>query len=305
MLQALHPKLSIITVVFNGASTLEKTINSVLSQTYDNIEYILVDGGSTDNTIEILKKYDDSNLSWVSEPDKGIYDAMNKGIERASGDWLYFLGADDQFYNNNVLKAVFGETDIMNYDFIYGNVKSEAFKNVYDGEFDFEKLLKKNISHQAIFCHKNIFLTIGKYNLKYKTHADWDFNLRCFENNEMRIKYVNEIIAEFGKGGVSSNYDIPFLRESLLPRKLRLLESDKSSLYNIKNYDEWWRFIRNMGLRSEEDFKESGYDLPLSGVVLSMVKMQKKLPKSWLRKGIFSKMCMFTNYLFNYYKIKN
>lgn len=301
----MNPKISVIVVVFNAAKTIEKTITSVLGQTYNNLELIIIDGGSTDDTIKILKQIHDPALSWTSEPDNGIYDAMNKGIKKATGEWIYFLGADDELYNKEVLDDLFREPRVVeNTDFLYGNVRSDAFKGVYDGEFDFKKLLIKNISHQAIFYHRNIFLKIGNYNLKYKTHADWDFNLRCFENKGIKIKYVDRVIAQFGKGGASSSYDISFLRESLLPRKLRLLQTEKN-LNNLQNYDEWWRFVRNARLRSEKEFINSGCHLPLPAVVLSIVKRQNKLPESLLRKGVFSKIFMFTNYLFSSHKTQN
>ena len=299
------PKISIIVAVFNGVKTIEKTISSVLGQTYNNFELVIIDGGSTDGTIRILEQIHNPALSWRSEPDKGIYDALNKGIERATGEWLYFLGADDELYNKKVLKSLFGSQGFENADFFYGNVKIVAHKGLYDGEFDYKKLLIKNISHQAIFYNKNIFQKVGKYNLKYKSHADWDFNLRCFENKEIRLKYTDKIIASFAEGGASSNYDIPFLKESLLPRKLKFLETKKNGLYNLKSYDEYWRFIRNSGLRNEEDFIKSGYHHAIPGVILSMANRQNKLPESLLQKGVFSKMFMFMNYLFSNHKTKN
>ena len=225
--------------------TIEKAIESVLNQTYNNLELIIVDGGSTDETIPKLKQFKDPGFSWKSEPDNGIYDAMNKGIERATGEWIYFLGADDELYNKEVLNNLFGGDGFENIDFLYGNVKIGGLKKVYDGEFDYKKLLIKNISHQSIFYHRDVFVRVGKYNLKYKTHADWDFNLRCFENKEISIKYTDEIIASFTKGGASSHYDIYFFKESLLPRKLSFLKNEKNRLYNLKSFDEWWRFIRN------------------------------------------------------------
>ena len=252
------PKVSIIVVVFNGAKTLEKTIDSVLQQTYKNLELLIIDGGSTDGTLDILKNKSAKNLRWTSEPDNGIYDAMNKGIQKATGEWVFFLGADDHFYNAHVVDSVFSKNNFENVDLIYGNVKSESFKGLYDGVFNFEKLLKKNISHQSIFHRRSLFDKVGFYNLQYKTHADWDFNLRCYENEDVRIQYVDIIIAEFGKGGVSSNYDLPFLKESLLPRKMEFLASHKGYLSNLKNYDEWWRFLRNAKITHEKDFGESG-----------------------------------------------
>ncbi|MEO6819826.1 MAG: glycosyltransferase family 2 protein [Ginsengibacter sp.] len=299
------PKISVITVVYNGAKTIQRSIESVLGQTFTNLELLIIDGGSTDGTIDILKEINSDKVRWTSENDKGIYDAMNKGIQKASGEWIFFLGDDDHLYDSHVLESIFSNPGFENTDLIYGNIKSDAFKGLYDGEFNYEKLLNKNISHQSIFYHKNVFVKTGFYNLNFKTHADWDFNLRCFENKEIQIKYANVIVAEFGMGGVSSNYDLPFLRESLLPRKLAFLKLNMDSLTNIKQYDEWWRFLRNSGVRNINDFKNSGYDLPVPAVILSMVKWQNKLPETFLRKGLFSKITMFANYIVNINKVRN
>lgn len=293
-----QPKISVIIVVYNAANTVETAINSILEQTYKNTEVIVIDGGSVDGTLEILKKYKAANLRWISEPDKGIYDAMNKGIRFSSGEWLYFLGADDKLYGNKILEDIFKESDLHDAEFLYGNVKRGTHSKLYDGEFDYEKLLKKNISHQAVFYKTDIFLRSGSYNLRYRTHADWDVNLRCFENQTVKTKYIDKIIACFATGGASVNYDIPFLRECLMPRKIDFLKANPHILKNLKNYDEWWRFIRNSGLRNEKDFHDSGYKSKVPAVILSMVKWQNKLPESFLRNGVFSKISMFTNYLF-------
>jgi glycosyltransferase involved in cell wall biosynthesis len=292
-----QPKISVIIVVYNAANTVETAINSILEQTYKNTEVIVIDGGSVDGTLEILKKYKAANLRWISEPDKGIYDAMNKGIKFSSGEWLYFLGADDKLYGNKILEDIFKESDLHDAEFLYGNVKRGTHSKLYDGEFDYEKLLKKNISHQAVFYKTDIFLRSGSYNLRYSTHADWDVNLRCFENQTVKTKYIDKIIACFATGGASVNYDIPFLRECLMPRKIDFLKANPHILKNLKNYDEWWRFIRNSGLRNEKDFHDSGYKSKVPAVILSMVKWQNKLPESFLRNGVFSKISMFTNYL--------
>lgn len=98
--------MSIITVVYNNRKDIERVITSVLNQTYDNIEYIIIDGGSTDGTVDIIKKYSDSNIKWISEPDKGIYDALNKGIAMATGDYIYVIGSDDYLYDNEVIRKV-------------------------------------------------------------------------------------------------------------------------------------------------------------------------------------------------------
>ncbi len=294
----MFPKISVITVVFNAAKTLGATIDSVFAQTNKNYEFIIIDGGSTDGTLDILKRKKAENIFWISEADKGIYDAMNKGIKKATGEWIIFLGADDTFYDQNILENIFSSSGYENIDFIYGNVKSEAYKDLYDGEFNYEKLLRKNISHQSIFYNKNVFDKTGTYNLKFKTHADWDFNLRCFENMELKIKYIDSIIAKFGKGGLSSQHDVAFLRESLFPRKLKFLKENPFYLKNIQHYDEYWRLIRNTGIKCESDLKKYSKNVSLPAAVLSMVKWQNKIPGSLLKKGIFSKLYMFVNYIF-------
>lgn len=301
---SMEPKISIIIVVFNAAKTIEASIDSAIRQSYQNKELIAIDGGSYDGTLEILKKIEHPNFSFTSEPDQGIYDAMNKGIRRATGEWLYFLGADDLFYDKKVLENIFTESDLIDADFLYGNVKRSDHKKPYDGEFNFKKLLEKNISHQAVFYKKTVFEKNGRYNIKYKTHADWDLNLRCFENKDVRIKYTNSIIATFGIGGVSANYDIPFLRESLMPRKMEFLKANKNLLSWLKNYDEYWRFIRNAHFRTEKDFEDSGYHSAVPAVIFFITKLQNKLPESLLRNGIFSKITMSISYLFSDHKIK-
>src|SRR5690554_1584625 len=112
------PLITVVTVVYNGAEFLEDTIKSVIEQTYDNVEYIIVDGGSIDGTLEIIKKYGHAIDYWVSEPDKGIYDAMNKGINLMCGGWVVFLNADDYFVSNDVISKI----NFKDFEFIYGNI---------------------------------------------------------------------------------------------------------------------------------------------------------------------------------------
>ena len=115
-----NPLISVVTVSYNAVSVIEQTIFSVINQTYPNVEYIIIDGGSTDGTVDIIKKYADKITYWVSEPDKGIYDAMNKGIELATGEWINFMNAGDSFYSFSILELIFGQTIFSN-DIIYGD----------------------------------------------------------------------------------------------------------------------------------------------------------------------------------------
>jgi glycosyltransferase involved in cell wall biosynthesis len=294
------PLVSVITVVYNGIATIERTIQSVLSQTYADIEYVIVDGGSSDGTVDLIRKYESQIPNWVSEKDNGIYDAMNKGIKRAKGDWVFFLGADDLFHNAEVMKAVFGNADTERLDFFYGNVLSASYKGVYDGAFDLDKLLKKNISHQAIFYRKSLFDKIGNFNGRYRTHADWDMNIRCFLDNSLGIQYVDLVIAEFGAGGASSSHDVLFLKEVLFKEKLRRLQQvGAGTIRNLQVYDEWWRLLRNAQIRSVDEAVNDAAGAPIPPVIASMLAWQRKFSFAMLHKGPVSKSLMFLHYLLN------
>lgn len=199
------PLLSIIIPSFNCSLTISATIESIINQSYKNYELIIIDGLSTDSTLDILKKYasDHSNIKWKSEKDNGIYDAMNKGIKMASGEWIYFLGSDDSFYNNHILSDVNAFLTVPNVDIIYGNVNSTVYGEKYDGEFDKAKIATKNIAHQAIFYKRTIFKKLGLYDTKYKMLADWDFNLRWMIKNNIRRKHIDLVIANYAPGGKS------------------------------------------------------------------------------------------------------
>lgn len=209
-----YPRISIIIPTYNCVSTLETCLTSVREQDYSNLELICIDGGSADGTIELLKKHGANIDYWVSEPDNGIYDAMNKGIDVAGGEWLYFLGADDCLFNAKVLKKVFDTPDIKKLDVIYGNVQLKHSELVYDGKFTSQKLMHKNICHQAVFVRKSYLLSAGKFFTKYHQLADWVFNMIWFTDKKVRRKYVNIIIALFNEQGRSSaNVDGCFYRD--------------------------------------------------------------------------------------------
>ena len=150
-------KISIITVSYDAAKTIEQTIYSVINQTYDNIEYIIIDGGSTDRTVDIIKKNENEIAYWVSESDKGIYDAMNKGIDVATGDYIYFLGADDWLVNKNIIYKIASRIMHYNdYDFYCGNViLYDSVSNLVKQSnfmFSVDEIKKGNMyPHQGMF----------------------------------------------------------------------------------------------------------------------------------------------------------
>lgn len=289
------PHLTIIIPTFQAEKTLQASLDSVLGQDFQDLEVLVMDGGSRDGTTAIVRQaaLRDSRIRLISEPDKGVYDAMNKGIREAHGTWLYFLGSDDFLYDPKVFSAAFAFAGHDEADFLYGNVVSPSYKGVYDGQFDIAKLLLRNISHQAIFYRRTIFERIPAYNLRYKGYADWDLNIRIFMDKNVRVRYIGGTIARFGPDGLSSRHDILFLREVLFPAKLRLLqETGLRALRPVLAYDEWWRLLRNAEFRDAADLP-----VHIPAPVARMAAWQRNIPRGLLKTGFCSKILMFASYL--------
>jgi len=195
--------ITVVTVVYNAVGTLEHTIKSVLGQQNVNVDYIIVDGGSTDGSLEIIRKYENSLAYCVSEPDNGIYDAMNKAILHAKGDWIYFLGADDVFFSPTVLEQV-SKKLISDDTVYYGNVLFKHSNKTYDGKFNILKLATRNISHQSIFYPNAVFKKY-KFNTAYKIFADYHLNIVLFNSEEFKFKYIPITIAIFDDLGTSGS----------------------------------------------------------------------------------------------------
>ena len=183
--------LSIITVVRNGAATLEKTIASVAQYRCPGVEYVVVDGGSTDGTQELLKRHADTIDSWQSGPDAGIYDAMNKGVQRAQGERLLFLGCDDELATPlaELLPRLADDSTIY-----YGNTYWPHAGRIHDGPFSAAKLARTNICHQAVLYPRAALLK-HPFNLRYRYQADWEVNMRCFSDPAWRLEYIPVTIA--------------------------------------------------------------------------------------------------------------
>ena len=199
-------KISIITVCYNAEKTIEDTIKSVLSQTYDNYEYLIIDGKSSDRTLEIIDKYkSDKHIKLVSEKDNGLYDAMNKGIKLASGDLIATINSDDVLYDNNIFQTVIDNINDQ-IDIVYGDV-------LYCDE-NLEKTVRDYISgektsdywcpaHPSMYVRKQVFDKLGSYNINYKICADYDFMIRCNLNN-VSFKYVKQYFVKMRYGGASN-----------------------------------------------------------------------------------------------------
>lgn len=205
--------ISIITVVRNGVSTIEETILSVINQDYNDFEYIIVDGVSTDGTLDILKKYSEKTR-FISEPDTGIYDAMNKGIALAKGEWVYFLGCDDIFNSKSTLSNIFSKSKHDRFNVVYGSVLFLHSRKVYDGKFDDVKMCDKSICHQAIFYRTELFKKHGNFSIEYKTASDHIFNIKIYCLDPLAWFYVDEIVAIYNEKGTSEFADPKFLDES-------------------------------------------------------------------------------------------
>lgn len=211
-MKIIKPKLSIITVVYNAVSTIEATIESVINQTYTNIEYLIIDGGSTDGTVEKVKKYQSKISYWISEPDRGIYDAMNKGVGKASGDWIYFLGADD-ILSCNISTLI---NDFSLGTLYYGQISYKETQILKRNKFNRFALIRHNVSHQAIFYPKTVFDSFT-YDIKYKIYADWLLNYQCISLGKIKKRQIDYVIAIYNENGQSGQQkDQLFLDDQLM-----------------------------------------------------------------------------------------
>ncbi|MFA5880224.1 MAG: glycosyltransferase family 2 protein [Candidatus Margulisiibacteriota bacterium] len=207
------PLITVISVVYNDEANLETTIKSVLAQTYPNIEYIIIDGGSTDNTLGIIKKYEDKIAYWVSEKDAGIYDAMNKGVQASTGAWVNFMNSQDVFFEPSTILDIFSK-DHANYDVLYGNVGIKypnGFSRIAKPR-DFADLWQGMIcSHQAIFARTEL-LKEYPFDLNYKLAADFDLIYKLKQRNK-RFLYFDQVIAIISSGGVSDDDRVRAVKE--------------------------------------------------------------------------------------------
>ena len=249
--------ITIITVVFNGEKYLEETILSVLNQTFDNIEYIIVDGGSTDSTLEIISKYEGSIDYWISEPDKGIYDAMNKGISLCSGTIVGLINAGDT-YTEDAIKTIVKEHNNNPLGIIAGDCKvilNQANKwFIQKGEI--ARLPYKTLPHPSVFVPLAIYKKHGLFDINFKIAGDYDFLCRCYQN-EVKFSYVSGVVAISSPPGLSSDYylaeteflkirlrhNLPFLRSvSISAISFLTITAHKVLiLLNLWKFIEAWR----------------------------------------------------------------
>jgi len=203
-------KISIITITFKAEATLERTLNSVLNQSYKNIEQIIVDGGSEDKTLEICKKFPHISKI-ISEQDKGVYDAFNKGLNLATGDIIGFLNADDVFYSENSVQEIVNafsnnETDIVYGNLDYINDEGKVIRNWISKPYK-KDLMKKAWmpAHPTFYCKKEVYDRLGSYNDSFKIAGDFELCLRFLEVNKVSSNYLNKKLVKMLVGGISNN----------------------------------------------------------------------------------------------------
>jgi len=209
------PRISVIIAVYNGADYLEQTILSILKQTHPNVELIIIDGASQDNSVNIIKKYADKIKYWISEEDKGIYDAWNKGLTKADGDWMAFLGADDFYWDENVIKNTIGELNYAQQHgirYVYGKINllslsGDVVISVWGKPWSLCKkdiFQRMTVTHCGAFHHKNLFVENGCFNVQFKIAGDYELLLREFTKGKGAL-FSDRVFAGMRAGGISSS----------------------------------------------------------------------------------------------------
>lgn len=236
-------KLSIITINYNNAAGLEKTIRSVLSQTSDDFEYIVIDGASTDESADVIEKYKDKISYWISEHDEGIYHAMNKGIRAATGDYCQFLNSGDYLANESVTKKMLEQVD--GTAILYGNMikiwpNGRRFKNTSIKTDSMYNYYVGSLNHSPAYIKRSLFEKYGLYDEQLKIVSDWKFYLDAIALGNEPVKYVDIDVTCFDMTGISN-------KEGVLDKEERrkILE-EKLPVTVLRDYDEHWRDIDMM-----------------------------------------------------------
>lgn len=237
---------SIIIPTYNCNELLIETLNSILKQDKGLFECIIIDGNSKDNTINTIldykRKYLD-NISYISEPDTGVYDAMNKGIDLSNGEYLYFIGAGDTLVDDCLTKVA--SKLKFNLEFVYGNVFNMKRRIIHGGSFDIKKISICGICHQAIFYKKEIFNVVGKYNLKYRVFADAELNIRCYGKKEISKNFIDVLVCDYMGNGISDQViDLPYF-EDYKKNIINNLGGHYYTEYYIKSGQYFYDLVKN------------------------------------------------------------
>ena len=246
-------QFSVITINFNNASGLEKTIQSVINQTSKNFEYIIIDGGSTDLSTDVIKKYSSSITHFISEKDKGIYDAQNKGIISAKGDFLIFLNSGDCFADSSVLfkvekcvsskqaKLIYGNTNLMNKD---GSISKLIPPDILNVNYWYMNTL----NHQAVFAHKSLFDEIGNFNLNYRFAADFDFIFKVYRKYPNDFLHADVTVCNYDNTGLTSTIETEDL---IIAEREQILKANTSrkEFYSMRS-----AYFKTVSLKKKYSF---------------------------------------------------
>lgn len=234
------PLLSIITVNYNNCEGLKRTINSVFSQVSSNFEYLIIDGGSVDGSKELIAEYSNRVNYWISEKDKGIYNAMNKGIMKANGDYVLFLNSGDILHDDNVLAKL--DDNILKHDIIYFNSQfvdeQTDYVHQYPDILSFNYFLKYSLPHQASLIRRTLFDEVGLYDENYKICSDWAFFLSAFAKHNASYQHIDRTFAIMYRDGISTdpgNLDqINLERQNFLNKNFSFYLKDYSDFNSLK-----------------------------------------------------------------------
>lgn len=242
---------SIITICYNSSATIERTIKSVLRQTYTDYEYIIVDGGSKDSTLDIIKKYEplfEGRMKWRSEPDNGIYDAMNKGILRSSGEIIGIVNSDD-WLEPNTLKILSDELhtdDVLKKSILTGEVlfhysdgETQLFPTSADIYEYHSARYNMGLNHPATFVPRCIYDKLGLFDTNFKIKGDVDFILRCYENG-IPVHFIHKVLSNMSDGGISNLATRKLLNDNVLKYRKHIKSPFKYRYYCIKSFVIWY-----------------------------------------------------------------
>jgi glycosyltransferase involved in cell wall biosynthesis len=239
------PKLSIITINYNNLEGLKRTVESVVNQTWQEFEYIIIDGGSTDGSKEIIADYQKRITYWVSEKDNGIYHAMNKGINKSTGDFLIFMNSGDVFYNDTIIDVLVSElknTDAIVYgDAVLRNGKKNTERiQTHPEKLNFSYFYKQTICQQACFIKRSLFDTIFYFNENYKITSDWEFLIYAIYIEKVQTRKIDVLISIYDTSGISGNPDFRQIatkeREQTINKYFPLYKEDYDLLCSYSSY---------------------------------------------------------------------
>lgn len=236
-------KLSIITINYNNSEGLTKTMESVLAQTFADYEYLVIDGGSTDSSKDIIEKNKHKLAYWISEKDAGVYNAMNKGILKARGEYLLFLNSGDWFISPTILQQVFSES--LTEDVVYGDLDTPLGKWTYPAELTFAHFFRGGIGHPAAFIRRDLFDRFGLYSEEYKISSDWEFFMICLVKHGRSYKKIDRVISHFNLDGISSTQENKRLKEKekelILEKHFPLMLADYRNYFAAQRELEFYR----------------------------------------------------------------